>query len=165
MADVKNIKVPAGYTEQSADIVGFWTGEGAVHFIPRFVRMFDSSIDPTKSSTLLIADLIDPCEVFKVGEDEERILAGKGQQIGIWTKPGMKALGKLAGIPVYMYQEGEKDIGKPSPMKVYKVMSKGQGQKLIVEPGGDYRNKSLHKREEAPQTNQAPQDLSDDIPF
>jgi hypothetical protein len=163
MTQSKNgYQVPAGYTEQSSDIVGFWDGQGAVHFIPRFVRVFDSSIDKHKTSTLLIADLVDPCKVLKPTDDDEKeeVLATKGQQIGIWTKPGMAALKNLGGVPVYMYEEGEKDTGKPNPMKLYKVMSKGKGQKLPIE--GDFREFSKPKKEENP----APKSLTDDdIPF
>jgi hypothetical protein len=154
-------QIPAGYTEQSSDIVGFWDGQGAIHFIPRFVRMFDSNIDRAKTSTLLIATLVDPCKVVKPGGDEEEVLANKGMQIGIWTKPGMAALKNLGGQSVYMYEDGEKDTGKPNPMKLYKVMSKGQGQKLPVE--GDFRKFSkTEKPAAAPST---PIDTADEIPF
>jgi hypothetical protein len=161
MTNKSGYQVPAGYSEQSSDIVGFWDGQGAIHFIPRFVRMFDSNIDRAKSSTLLIGTLVDPCKVIKSGEDKEEILAGKGQQVGIWTKPGMSALKNLGGTSVYMYEEGEKDTGKPNPMKLYKVMSKSQGQKLPVE--GDFRKFS--KPTAAPASTPSDTMTDDNIPF
>jgi hypothetical protein len=151
-------KPPAGYVEQSGDIVGFWTGEGAVHFIPRFVRMFDSNLDPAKTSTLLVGELVDPCPEVTPPESEEKVLAGKGDKIGIWTKPGMRALSDLGGVPVYMYLDGEKDIGKPSPMKMYKIMSRSRGQKLPVE--ADFRVKS----KPAPKAPEAAS-VTEEIPF
>jgi hypothetical protein len=162
MTQKSGYQVPQGYSEQSSDIVGFWSGEGAIHFVPRFVRMFDSNIDRAKSSTLLIGTLVDPCKVIKAGEEKEEVLANKGMQIGIWTKPGMAALKNLGGVSVYMYEDGEKDTGKPNPMKLYKVMSKGQGQKLPVE--GDFRKFSKPSKPEVPQA--AAADMTDDnIPF
>jgi hypothetical protein len=160
-AGANGYQIPAGYTEQSSDIVGFWDGTGAIHFIPRFVRMFDSSIDRAKSSTLLIGTLVDPCKVIKAGDDKEEVLANKGMQIGIWTKPGMAALKNLGGQSVYMYEDGEKDTGKPNPMKLYKVMSKGQGQKLPVE--GDFRKFSKPTEKVAPAVSTEVTD--DNIPF
>ena len=152
-------QIPAGYTEQSGDIVGFWTGEGAIHFIPRFVRIFDSNIDEKKPSTLLVGELVDPCELFKPTDDDEKevVLGGKGQKVGIWTKPGMSAIKALGGIPVYMYEDGEKDTGKPNPMKLFKVMSKGQGQKLPIEK--DMRKFSR------PAPKQASELTDDELPF
>jgi hypothetical protein len=165
MSANQTFKPPAGYTEQSSDIVGFWDGSGAIHFIPRFVRMFDSNIDAKKSSTMLIAELVDPCQVDKPGDEKvkEKVLAGKGQQIGIWTKPGMSALKNLGGVPVYMYEEGEKDTGKPNPMKLYKVMSKGRGQRLPIE--GDFRKFSKTEKVPVQQMQSPVPDTTDEIPF
>jgi hypothetical protein len=157
-----DIKAPAGYQEQSGDISGFWTGAGAIHFIPRFVRMFDSSIDKLKTSTLLVAELVEPCkEIGKVGDDGTVISCAKGDLVGIWTKPGMRALGNLAGIPVFMYADGEIDTGKPNPMVTYKIMSKSKGLKLPVD--GDYRV-TIRPASAPQQVAQAPVS-SDDIPF
>ena len=155
------VRVPQGYTEQSSDIVGFWdSDEGPpIHFIPRSCRMFDSKIDPKKTSTLVVGELVDDLPVTTA--DDEEVLATKGQKVGVWTKPGMAALKELAGVPVYMYQDGEKDTGKPSPMKLFKVMSKGRGAKLPLT--GDYRKLS---KPTAPARSEHPDMTSDDdIPF
>jgi hypothetical protein len=149
--------VPEGYTEQSSDIVGFWTGEGAIHFIPRFVRIFDSKIDRMKASTLVVAELVEAAVVVDANKHEH--LAAKGSRIGVWTKSGMAALKNLAGVPVYMYEDGEKDVGKPSPMRLFKIMSRGHGASLPIE--ADLRKFSKPEPKAAVQGSLA----DDNIPF
>jgi hypothetical protein len=166
-----NARVPAGYQRQSSDIVGFWDPEtsGPIHFIPRHVKLFDSKIEPTKSSTLLTGELVDACKV--VDASSNVIEARKGELVGIWTKPGMRDLQNLAGVAVYMYQDGEKDIGKPSPMKMFSIFSKERGGKLFVSE--DLRDKSATVRTTtggngtpAPASNpQVPAAPQQDIPF
>lgn len=132
---------PAGYVEESGDIVGFWDPEQApIHFVPRTVRLFDSTIDASKPGALLFGELIDPTIVNTPGEDSVPAQAKKGDMVGIWLKPGMKALAQLGGVPVYMLQDGELDTGKPNPMKTFKILRKARGTALIVE--ADYRVRS-----------------------
>ena len=137
--------IPSEYKEQSSDIVGFWDSLSGdtIHMIPRFARLFDSKIDPMKSSTLLIAELVEPIEVQNA--DGETVIADKGQTVGIWTKPGMSALRDLCGVDVYMYQDGTKEMGKGNPMYLYKVLSKARGTKLRA--AADFRKRSLPARQ------------------
>lgn len=123
--------VPQGYEDQSTDVVGFWKQDGpAIHFIPVEARLMDSSIDKTKSSTLLIGRLIDSCEL--VTGDGVVVDGQPGDVLGVWAKPGMSALACLCGVPVYMYLDSHKDVGKASPMAVFAVMSKGRGTMIPV---------------------------------
>lgn len=123
--------IPDGYEEQSADIAGFWIQEGpAIHFVPTECRMMDSSIDKTKTSTLVIGRLVDAVDLTT---SDKVIFRGEpGDVVGVWAKPGMTALATLAGIPVYMYLDSFKDTGKASPMARFAVLSKGRGAQLPV---------------------------------
>jgi hypothetical protein len=158
MAKNNQPNIPAGYKEQSSDIVGFWdsTSGDTIHMIPRFLRLFDSKLDPAKSSTLLVAELVDAINVQNA--DGETVLAEKGQEVGIWTKPGMVSVKKLGGVDVYMYQDGEKDTGKGNPMKLYKVLAREKG--VTVPVSGDFRKRSLGKGQLPISSNS-----EDDIPF
>jgi hypothetical protein len=154
---IKEPNIPAGYKEQSEDIFGFWdsTSGETIHMIPRFFRLFDSKLDPTKASTLLIAELVEPIRVEN--SKGETVIADKGELVGVWTKAGMVAIKNLGGVDVYMYQKGEKDTGKGNPMKLYKILSQAKGVKVPF--SGDFRKRSLP-------AGHAPIDSAeDDIPF
>src|SRR6516165_7871145 len=55
----EGVVVPSGYQKQSTDIVGFWDQESspAIHFIPLEAKVFDSQLDKSKPSTLVIGKL------------------------------------------------------------------------------------------------------------
>lgn len=135
--------IPEGYENQSDDITVFYDPEtGPIHFIPRTAKVMDSRIDDKKASELVIGELVEPLEGYGRDEEGEKIVvnAKKGDIVGVWMKPGMKALKNLKGVPVYMFMTGEKDTGKPNPMKTFSVNSKKKGSSLLIEE--DLRNKS-----------------------
>jgi hypothetical protein len=136
----EGVVVPSGYQKQSTDIVGFWDQESspAIHFIPLEAKVFDSQLDKSKPSTLVIGKLVDACALTT--SDDEAITGQPGELIGVWFKPGMAALKDLAGVKVFMYGTGEIDTGKPNPMKTYDVHSTGKGNRLVVTD--DKRDKS-----------------------
>jgi hypothetical protein len=126
--------IPKGYQEFSDDLTGFYdweVGSGPIHFIPGEVRLSDSKADDTKCSALCIGELVDNCDSI-VTKDGEVVKGRKGDQVGVWLKPGMRGLANLAGVPVYMYQEGEVDTGKPNAMYLFKCFAKGKARKLMV---------------------------------
>src|SRR5882724_559057 len=83
--------VPAGYEEQSSDVVGFWPQDGdAIHFIPVEARAMDSSIDKSKVSMLVIGKLVDGVDLED--SDGNPIHGEPGMIVGVWAKPGMQAL-------------------------------------------------------------------------
>lgn len=136
--DRPKYEAPAGYEKQSDDVVGFWDPAiGPIHFIPTGGRLFDGSIEPHKPSALIVGKLVDATDL--VTRDDEVIAAQPGEQIGVWAKPGMSAVKNLAGVKVFMYEDGELDTGKPNPMKIYEVLSRGKGKPL---PVSDSRKKS-----------------------
>lgn len=80
----------------------------------------------------IIFELIDPAKVStKDGDQEVELTASKGEMVGVWFKPGMKGLRTLAGCKVWMAFTGEKNIGKPSPMKTYDIRSPDKGGSMI----------------------------------
>lgn len=128
-------KPPSGYKNQSTDVVGMWSPElsDSIHFVPKGVKLFDSSIDKSKPSCLVIGSLIDPCTLVTREDGEDEPVDGiTGSIVGVWYKPGMRALLNLQGVKVWITPDGEKDIGKPSPMKLFKVLAPEVGQRLSI---------------------------------
>lgn len=139
--------IPEGYESQSSEIVGFWDPEGdGIHGVPMFCRMMDSSIDPTKTSCLVVMSLLRAgLEVLLPGTDGEKVVAEEGQLIGVWAKPGMGGLSHCAGIPTFIYLDGYRDTGKASPMAVFAVLAKTRGTALPIDT--DSRAKSRGARD------------------
>ena len=142
-ADIKaNFKAPEGFTDQSQDIVGFWDMEiePAIQFIPNEAVLMDSDLDETKYSVLIFGTLVAPCKLKQDSKSGNIIDGKKGDVIGIWGKPGMRALRNLQGVHVVLYPDGVKATGKPNPMTVFKVLAKEKGGHLPVVD--DRRDKS-----------------------
>lgn len=178
-------KPPEGFEQASGDLVGYWEaasppgrnsefreGSGPVLFVPLFCTLSDSSLGTPKepkSSTLLHARLEAPCILRSAQKAEGYRQFPKGALFGIWTKPGMKPLQRLAGATVWMRNGIEvagkieyfKEIDRPSPMVVFDIRAKGDGQKLKV--AEDRRELSLPAKVRE-QRAAIVEDLSD-IPF
>lgn len=133
--------VPSGYQRRTNEVAGFWDPKlGPVHFIPRQARVFDGKIDPLKSSILIQGDSVGVNQLLN--KDGEKVVCEQGEQIGVWYKPGMAPIKDLCGVPVYMYENGERDTGKGNPMKLYEVLSPKPGKNLFIT--GDYRKRSAN---------------------
>jgi hypothetical protein len=139
----EDMELPEGGQEITGDIVGYWDWEkSAIRCIPRSVKMFDGQIEPHKVSILILAELTRPCQTYiKADEDNEddgdeegRVYTktGVGQMVGVWYKPGMRAIVMKGGVDCYIKQEGEKKTGKPNPMKKFKVVAGPGGFKLPI---------------------------------
>ncbi len=177
--EVDNESPPAGYVQQSGDLEAYWDsdspetrnspareGLGAVHFTPLYVSLMDSKIESRNTSTLLFCRLESPC-VLRVAGDTETDEAyeefPQGTLFGIWTKPGMAKLRNLAGVRVWMRNNGFKEIGKPSPMCLFDIRSETEsGNHLRIMD--DRRDKSLPPElRKSPET--AAASNADFIPF
>jgi hypothetical protein len=128
---------PEGFNTQSDDVVGYWDSDVCpILCIPRTAKVFDGNIDAEKPSILLIVELAADCPVRlkkeEGVEEGETIVAKKGDMVGIWGKPGMRAIRDLGGVEVWMRQAGEKDTGKPNPMKLFDVKAKGKGSRIVI---------------------------------
>jgi len=121
-------KINDGYdTVHEVDPVGYWDEEGGpLYFIPKFARVFDGNIEKAKPSVLFFGTLTatSPLKVGN-GEDSEKITGKAGDFVAMWGKPGMGGIIDKCDVPVKVFQEGEKDTGKPNAMKLYKVVTKG----------------------------------------
>ncbi len=134
----EEFKAPSGYGSESTDVVGFWDGDKKkpIHGIPLFVNLSDSDIDATKASMLLFFRLVDPCKVQSAdgeGKMSERpeIEAKPGDIVGVWFSAGMRDVAMCAGRKTFMRHTHEKDVGKPSKLKVYKVMAEKGAPKRV----------------------------------
>ena len=132
---------PAGMTKRGADIDGFWDGKGAIHFIPSGAKLFDSKLDKSRASILIVGEVVSPCSANAKDDDgtPEDITLAPGDTVGVWGKAGMRAISTSAFVKVWMRQIGEKDVGKAKPMKVYDVFSEDGGSRLpIIEDRRDH---------------------------
>lgn len=130
--------VPPGYEERSSSVSGFWTEETPIHFRAEEVHLFDSALNPTRASALIIGRLKADCPL--VSSEKTPVQGRTGELVGVWYRPGLSALPNIGQADVYVVPNGTKDVGKPSPMKVYRVYSSAPtGLRLL---GRDYRSKS-----------------------
>lgn len=140
--EVPKYELPAGYEEKTSDLVGFWNPElGPLHFIPLHVKAFDSHIEPTKPSIIIVGHSVGQNKL--VDEDGEPVTSEPGDMIGVWYKPGMIRLKDLANTKVFLYLTGEQDTGKPNPMKTFSVNAPKDVKSQTLYLQDDYRKKSL----------------------
>ena len=166
---------PAGFQKRGGDLVGYWEaaspptrnseakpGSPPVLFTPLGVTLSDSQIEPDKPSTLIHCRLEADCELRSAEKGEGYQTFPKGSLFGIWSKPGMKPLGVLGGVQVWMQNDGFKEVGKPSPMVMFDIQSAKTGDKLRITD--DRRDRSLPESVRAKREAPASDDLGD-IPF
>jgi hypothetical protein len=139
---------PEGYTRQTDEVKGFWDyALGPLHFVPVRAILTDSQIEPQKTSVLIIGNLVDRATLSVKDPDDDdsdlQVIGEPGDVVGVWAKPGMRELKELAGEKVFLYYKGEKDTGKPNPMKLFEIFAKSKGDPLPVE---DKRDKSRHAK-------------------
>lgn len=150
------MSIPQGYKKRGIDVVGFWNPEkGSIHCIPRAAKLFDSNLDKTKPSTLLIVELVEHCEaVFTKDEDDEAepVNTKPGDLVGIWGKPGLAAIKTLCGEPTLIEFERNADGSVKTkamkkkgmnPMKVFSVMS-AKNPLRVIPVVEDARRESAH---------------------
>lgn len=178
-----------GFKKRGIDVVGFWNPDmGPIFCIPRAAKLFDSALDKTKSSTLLICELVEPCGAITAkdeDDDAQSVPTNKGDLVGIWAKPGMAAIKTLCGEPCDISYERDKDGNVKTkamkkkgmnPMKLFSVESAKNPMKNIpvIE---DARRESAHRDTllspaksskplppAPPESQAAPLD-DDDVPF
>lgn len=168
---------PEGFQQASGDIVAYWEaaspgkdpkgknnndpkfwyredfgfrgGSPPILFTPIDCVMQDSKLEDKKTSTLIFGKLERPCKLRSAVEQEGYKEFAAGSLVGIWTKPGMRPLQKLAGARVWMRNGVKinsqivlfKDVDKPSPMVQFDIRNEGKGHELPVRE--DRRDKSL----------------------
>jgi hypothetical protein len=146
-------KVTENFTKRSSDIVGFWATKALVPIIckPLYVKLLDSKrFDKTKPSMLLFVELLMPtaCRAQNDSDDDndtdhEDLFVGQpGDLVGIWVKPGMRDIVDCCEVETKMWQDGEKDVDKGNPMKVYRVTTLPGAPKRRIPIVSDTREKS-----------------------
>jgi len=105
---------------------------GPIHFVPEEATVSDSKLEPHKQSALIRGVLVDSCEAL-LNADGEQVVGKAGDRVGVWAKPGMRALKRLAGAKVFMFADGELDTGKDNAMQLFEVASATNGTPLPVE--------------------------------
>ena len=164
--------VPVGYKPIAEDIVGFWKPEaGPIEVEPLFVKLSDSKADKLKSSTLIFCTLVKSTTLYMKGDVE---VEGKvGDLVGVWGKPGMRAIRNCMGVPTYLALKPEDewiDVDKVNLMKTFVVAPKDgiKGDRLSIEEDNRKTSKpesaATHDSAAASRADANPLD-DDDIPF
>lgn len=139
--DFLDFEAPEGASEVTGDIEGYWDyKKSAIRCIPRSVKMFDGSKDSSKVSCLVLVELTRSIPIqFKNDDDEMVFKPGKiGDTVGIWYKPGMRAIVNKCGKEVYIKREPKKDkitnkkVKNPNPMKGFLVIAPPGGVKIPI---------------------------------
>jgi len=141
----ESLNSPENFKNRNGDVVGFWDPElTPIQCIPLSVKLFDGNIDKDKPSILLTVELVKAAGVRPTKDGEGAVgqpfAAPPGSLVGVWYKPGMKAVRDLCGVEVFIRLTGEKDTGKPNPMKTFEVTSEKNGTRVPVTE--DLRDKS-----------------------
>lgn len=112
------------HAASTGEVVGFYDPEkqGRTSVIPRGYKLIDNDADKEKSSVLLVCEVTAPSGIQVLPKkDEELIHAKKGDLIGIWGKVGMRAIADLGNVECLIAFTGERDIGRPKPMKLFEI--------------------------------------------
>ena len=139
---------PEGFSDGAADLDGYWNFEKSPIFcIPQSARIMDGNIDTDKPAILFTVKLTKPCAINLPKEkgdtsDAQLAIAKAGAMVGIWFKPGLRALKNLGNQECKVAYTGEKNTGKPNPMKVFYVGYPKVG--TVVPVVEDAREDSAH---------------------
>lgn len=148
---------PAGFESISDDIDGFWDPEtGPIVVRPLYAKLSDSKLDSLKTSTLIFCDLVEPCKL--VDRDKDVIPGNTGDLVGIWAKPGMRAIRDCCNVVTYLALTGEVDTGKKNPMKTFDVATKGKqkGTRIPIEEDNRRDSNQLSLLEDTPERRDKP---------
>jgi hypothetical protein len=145
----EELKFFAGFEERNVDIIGTWQEDVSgrrVCFTPLFASAFDSKLDSKRANLIVHGRLEFPCKLVSTADKDETIDGKPGDLIGVFVSPGMKTLECCAGVVTLLERDGEKDVGRPQPMKTYKVKTK---KAISTEPNlelrYDYRDDSAEE--------------------
>ncbi len=152
-APVMDMTVPdfaKDYVDRTEDMVGYWNEDSGqpVHCIPRYAVLFDNKVDKRNPSILIFADLLHSTSLLKKEDDEKTEFKGNtGDRIGIFAKPGMRRIGKLADAKALIFRDPtkDKDVGKPEKMKYFKVMNDPAAVEKQLQVMDDRRKESFER--------------------
>jgi hypothetical protein len=135
-----NTPLPENWGRVSDDVIGYWDPEkSSIRCKPMSVKIFDGQEfegQDVRPSCLILVELTAACLVKVKDENGQwQIKKGnKGDVVGVWYKPGMRAIRRLSGVECHIQENGERDTGKGNPMKMYDIRcpDASSGKKLIV---------------------------------
>lgn len=125
------------YVLVSSDVLGFWNGEGTIHFRPTSKKIFKNKKFPDRDSVMIVGVALGKADLVTADGDE--LQASSGDIIGVWYSPGMRELLGLCDCKVKMKADGERDVGKGSPMKAYKIARSNSDTPRPLPTSYDYR--------------------------
>lgn len=136
------------YVDRTEDMVGYWNEDSGepIHCTPRYAVLFDNKVDPRNPSILIFCDLLHETSLLKKEDDQKTEFKGKpGERIGIFAKPGMRRIGKLADANALIFRDPtkDKDVGKPEKMKYFKVMNAPNAVEKQLQVMDDRRKESF----------------------
>lgn len=121
--------------DRSDDLVGYWDpNQLPINCKPRDVKLFDSKLDPSKSSALITVLALEPtvCDPASK-EKKDQFICKAGDLIGVWYKPGMRAIASCAGVECTITLTGElKPMKVGNDMKVYEVKAADGGTRIPI---------------------------------
>lgn len=168
-------KAYANYEDKTEDMVGYWNEDSGVpvHCVPLYAVLFDNKVDPRNASILIFAKLLDPTKLLKKEDDQKTEFDGvPGDQIGIFAKPGMRRIGKLADCKTLIMRDPtkDKDVGKPQLMKYFKVLNAPGITEKPLQVMDDRRKESFERttfldKRKRPKSDTNGNNVDDDIQF
>ncbi len=165
-----------GWVDRSSELL-FWSHEDGepLVFIPRFVRLLDGKKDSRRVSCLVTGELIEPAKLRKKDPESEagheKVMAKRGDKVGMWASAGLREVLYCAGIPTKVYPTGQMlNLKNGNTMREYKVLGK-TGDRVLLNLENDFRKDS--KRIRTPWDNETPKPAprpaadndDEDIPF
>ncbi len=163
------------YEDKTEDMVGYWNEDSGVplHCVPRYAVLFDNKVEPRNASILIFATLLDPAPLLKKEDDQKTEFQGQpGDQIGIFAKPGMRRIAKLADCKTLIMRDPtkDKDVGKPQPMKYFKVLNAPGVTEKPLQVMDDRRKQSFERttfldKRKTPKSDTNGNSVDDDIQF
>ncbi len=126
---------PAGFDRVSFTVEGYYDPKetGQMIWTPRRVRLIDNSQESTKSSALILGELVEPATLGTTEQDKDERsfqVMPKGTSVGVWAKAGMKELLLLGGAIVWMAPGGKRKLqNRDQPMQLFQCAASRSGPK------------------------------------
>lgn len=131
------IALPEGFQQTASDVDQFWNEEGGpIQGVLLCGKNYLNKL-AGKVNSIYVIRLTSPCKSQTNKGDGFENPAQPGELVGVWGAPGLKDLMMMGGCEVHITRNGEKDVGKPSKMKVYAIGYKGRMTKLAIIRDGE----------------------------